>query len=442
MSVQAVLLLGGKGTRLGLTDIPKPMVMVDGVPLLDRTLAALAAAGVERVLALTGHLSNVIENHVADGSRWGLDVTYMREETPRGTAGALRDAADHLEATFLLVYGDVLFNLDLARFIAAGKANGGLGTLFVHPNDHPTDSDLVVMDGQGRVKAFHPKPHPSGLLVRNRANAALHFFDKAIVHWIEESQEAVDLGRDVLPRAARFGAKLHAYNSAEYIKDIGTPERLARAEAALRAGEVAAKSYSNRQRAVFIDRDGVINREVDGITRPDDLDVLPGVAAAIGALNRSTFLAIVATNQPLIAKGFATEGEVDAVHAALDNALAEEGAYLDDLMMCPHHPESGHDGEVEILKVVCQCRKPQPGMLFEAAARHNIDLERSFMIGDRASDWEAAEAAGVTTLLVARDQVFGADPRVSHTSLGEAVAHILSLPHAGAASKAFLEINA
>ncbi|MEM8856327.1 MAG: sugar phosphate nucleotidyltransferase, partial [Pseudomonadota bacterium] len=322
MGVQAVLLLGGKGTRLGLTHMPKPMVMVDGVPLLDRTLSALANGGVRRVLALTGHLSNVIEDHVADGSRWGLDVTFVREERPRGTAGALRDAADHLEPTFLLVYGDVLFNLDLQRFVAAGEANGGLGTLFVHPNDHPFDSDLVATDDAGRVRAFHPKPHDLQRLLRNRANAALHYFDKAIVHWIEETDAPVDLGRGVLPHAARFGARLYAYNSAEYIKDIGTPARLARAEAALRSGEVAAKSYRTPQRAVFIDRDGVINREVDGVLCPKDLELLPGVAAAIGALNRSPFLAIVATNQPLIAKGFASAAEVDAVHAALDQTLA------------------------------------------------------------------------------------------------------------------------
>ncbi|MEM8856107.1 MAG: HAD family hydrolase, partial [Pseudomonadota bacterium] len=227
-----------------------------------------------------------------------------------------------------------------------------------------------------------------------------------------------------------------------YIKDIGTPARLVRAEAALRSGEVAAKSYRTPQHAVFIYRDGVINREVDGVLCPKDLEVLQGVAAAIGALNRSPFLVIVATNQPLIAKGFASAAEVDAVHAALDQTLANEGAYLDDLMMCPHHPERGHKGEVEKLKVVCQCRKPQPGMLLEAAARHNIDLERSFMIGDRESDWKAAVAAGVTPILVARDQVRSADPRVTHTSLADAVAHILSLPQVDKTSETVLKINA
>ena len=397
------ILLGGKGTRLGLQGVPKPMVPFLGRPLLERTVEQLADQGCRRIVFLTGHLGEVIEQAFGDGSRYGVSIDYCAEEVPLGTARATAAARAALGDEFLLLYGDVVFDIDLARFLRAGRANGGDGTLFVHPNDHPYDSDLIERDDTNRITRFLAKPHAADLLARNLVNAGLYYLRPTIFDAIPQEGDLPDWGRDVFPHAVASGYQLHAYSSAEYIKDIGTPARLAKAERHVTAGIVSARARSRPQRAVFMDRDGVINREINGVHTPAALELVPRAAETIAAINQSAFLSIVATNQPDIAKGFFTAGDLDQVHAALERSLSEAGAYVDDILYCPHHPESGHPGEIAELKRVCDCRKPQDGMLRQAAERHNIDLARSYMIGDRAADMAAGKKCGATTILVHRN---------------------------------------
>ncbi|TFF23311.1 HAD-IIIA family hydrolase [Jiella endophytica] len=409
-NVPVAILLGGRGVRLGLTDRPKPMVEFLGRPLLERTVAVLRNQGFTNLVFLTGHLGNVIADHFGDGSRFGVSIAYSHESEPLGTARATAAAVELLGDEFVLLYGDTVFDVDLARLVKAGRANGGDGTLLVHPNDHPFDSDLVVTDLAGRITAFRSKPHPPGLLARNLVNAGLYYMRPTLFDAIPDGADLWDWGRDVFGLAVGGGKQLHAYKTSEYIKDIGTPDRLAKAERAVTTGLVEKRSLRSRQRAVFFDRDGVLNREIDGVHEPAALELLDGVGEVVHAINASQFLSVVITNQPDLAKGFFGFEDLDLVHAELERQLAAQGAYLDAVYFCPHHPERGFAGEVAELKVDCDCRKPRPGMLHRAAEELNIDLSASFFLGDRMSDMAAGKAVGATTIFMENGSSTAAPP--------------------------------
>ena len=380
------------------------MVGFLGRPLLEYTVGHLRDQGFGDLVFLSGYMSQVIEQHFGDGSQFGVSIRYSVESEPLGTAPAAAAAAGLLGDEFLLIYGDVAFDIDLNRFLQRARSFGGHGTLAVHPNDHPEDSDLVVCDPEThRISAFLRKPHDPGLRARNLVNAGAYYLRSKIFEAIPTGVDLCDWGRDVFPAAVRDGYDLYAYRTAEYLKDIGTPARLKKTEGHFESGFVAARSMRRAQRAVFLDRDGVINREIDGVHRASDMQCLEGVAEIISQINKSPFISIGVTNQPDIAKGFMGFDDLEDVHVEMDRQLVAKGGFLDDLLFCPHHPKKGFHGEVTELKRDCSCRKPAPGMLTAAAALYNIDLSQSYMIGDRVTDLMAGRAAGAKTILVHRN---------------------------------------
>jgi histidinol-phosphate phosphatase family protein len=375
------------------------MVDVAGAPLLERIVTGAALQGFSDFLFLNGHRSDVIEQHFGDGSRFGASIEHVVEAEPLGTAGAFNALRDRLTGPFVVIYGDVLMDVDLAAFVRFAQEQGGVGTLFVHPNDHPFDSDLLETDADGRIIAFHPKPHAEGARYPNLVSAALYVLTPAALEYVPLSGTS-DWGRDIFaPLAA--AAPLYAYRSCEYVKDIGTPDRLARAERHLIEGRVARLALRNPKPAVFLDRDGVINEERDGIFSPADVALIPGAAGAIRRFNDAGIPVICVTNQPGLAKGMMSWEDLRAVGAEIDSLLAEEaGSYLDDIRVCPHHPEGGWPGEVAGLKIDCTCRKPADGMLRAAAQFHNLDLSKCWLVGDRYCDIAAAQSAGAHSVLV------------------------------------------
>lgn len=430
--MQAVILAGGKGTRLAQAlgmDIPKPMAPVLGVPLLQRTVELLRDQGITDIILLLHHRADVVREHFGDGSKFGVRVRCIEETSPRGTAGALIDALPQLDEEFLVLYGDTLVDLDFRRMLDFHHSKQADITLFAHPNDHPHDSDLVEVDRKWRVTAVHPYPHPEGSEYRNLVNAALYVMRRDLLtgSWPDG---VMDIAKHAIPRWLQERKAVFAYRGDGYIKDMGTPERLAKVERDLQNGAVSRKSGRTPRMAVFLDRDGTLNVEKGHLTRPDDLELFPGTAGAIRQLNRAGIPVIVITNQPVIARGEADFADVDAIHRRLENLLAKDGAFLDAIFYCPHHPDKGFKGERPELKIKCDCRKPAPSLIDQACALFHIDRANSWFIGDHDRDLECAANAGLQSVLVQTGPTTGrvkcnAQPAFTAPDVAAAIGEIL-----------------
>jgi D,D-heptose 1,7-bisphosphate phosphatase len=431
--MKLVIIAGGKGTRLGLKDIPKPMVEIDSKPLLEHQILLAKRYGIEDIYILSGHLSEVIIDYCGDGSKWNVKITHIVEEIALGTAGAIKQLENTLNDRFIVFYGDTIMDINLANFIEFDtNHNDSIGNIIVHPNDHPHDSDLVEIDKEDKVIQFHSKPHIENKYYANLVNAALYILSPKIFSYIEKDK-MLDFGKDIFPLIIKNHDTMYAYKTTEYLKDMGTPKRLKKVEQDIKSGKVSRLNLTNKQKAIFIDRDGVINREVDNLSDIEDLEILEGVTNAISKINHSEYIAIVITNQPAIAKGFITEKELKEIHKKMDTILGQDGAYTDDLFYCSHHPASGFEGEIKELKIDCECRKPEIGLFLEAAKKYNIDLSKSWMIGDRYVDIKAGKDADCKTVLVKtghngsdRDKYLEVKPTLTCKNLDNAVNMILS----------------
>ncbi len=396
--MQLVIIAGGKGTRLGLKDIPKPMCPINGKPLLEMQIDLAKRYGINEIFILSGHLSQVIIDYFGDGSKFGVNIHHIVESKPLGTAGSLKLLEGTLKERFLVFYGDVVMDFDIKSFIEFDKQNEkSIGSLIVHPGNHPYDSDLVEVNDKKEIIGFLPKPHPKDLLYRNLNNAAVYILSPKIFNEIPNDVNT-DFGKDIFPKIVQDGKLLRAYDTPEYIKDMGTPDRLQHISEDVRSGLVASLNRKNPRRAIFLDRDGTINVNMDTHPTVECFTLLPGVPDAIRLINESLYLAVVVTNQPMIAKGFLTFDQLKLIDKKMETLLGEKRAYLDKIYFCPHHPERGFSGEITELKIQCNCRKPKPGMLLQAAQEMNIDLANSWMIGDSATDVEAGIAAGCKTI--------------------------------------------
>lgn len=407
--MKAVIMAGGRGTRISelFPDIPKPLIPIEGIPVLEREICSLASQGFTDIVLTVSYLHEKIEEHFGDGSRWGVHIEYFVEDTPLGNAGALFQL--NLTEDFLLLNADAVFDVDFNRMVAFHKAHGGLVTLFTHPNSHPYDSGLILANEQGQVEQWLAKEDDRPRYYKNRVNAGLHVISPKVLEAVDGSRVGqkdengktikIDLDRQLLKPLAGTG-KMYCYDSPEYVKDMGTPERYYAVVEDYKKGIVQAKNLKNKQKAIFLDRDGTINKYVGFLRNIDDFELIDGVAQAIRKINASGYLAIVVTNQPVIARGEVTVPQLQEIHNKMETLLGLEGAYLDAIYYCPHHPHKGYAGEVPELKIDCDCRKPKPGMLLKASEDFNIDLSQSYMVGDGENDVKAGIAAGCKTVLL------------------------------------------
>ena len=412
--MKVVIMAGGKGTRIASvrSDVPKPMINICGKPILEHQIDNLKACGLTDIILVIGYLGDKIKEYFGDGSKFGVNIEYFVEDHPLGTAGALFKMPQ-LTEDFLLLCGDVIIDVDFNRFIAFHKEHQAWASLVAHPNGHPYDSSLLVTEIDA-PKTVGGMPEDTHRVIRwmakedertyykNRVNAGIELISpellketmKNFVPRHPETPDKIDLDRDVLKPNIPSG-KIFTYDTPEYIKDMGTPDRFYETEKDIESGKVHARNLKNKQKAIFLDRDGTINKMVGFVTKPEQFELIEGAAEAIKAINKSGYLAIVVTNQPVIARGDCTFEELQTIHDKMETELGKVGAFVDAIYVCPHHTDKGFEGERPEYKCNCDCRKPKPGLLQQAAKDFNIDLSESYMIGDSHRDVEAGENAGV-----------------------------------------------
>lgn len=430
--MQAVIMAGGKGTRLAsiVKDIPKPMFPILGKPILDYQIDSLKKSGISKITIIVGHLGTVIQDHLGNGDEFGVKINYIVENEPLGTAGALYYLKEKIKDDFILLFGDLILDVDFTRFMEFHKEHQAKITLFGHPNSHPYDSDVIVIKQNGNVTGIRSKKEERNYDYHNFVNAGLYCITPDILQEILFPTK-IDLEKDIIAEQIEKGT-VYAYKSTEYVKDMGTPERLNAVSEDVKNGVVAGRSLKQKQKAIFLDRDGTINKYVGFLTRKEQFELIPGVAEAIAKMNASSFLTIVATNQPVIARGECSYEELEQIHMKLETELGKQGSYLDDIFFCPHHPHKGYEGEVPELKIDCKCRKPKTGMLNQAAEKYNIDLSQSWFIGDTTMDVQTGKNAGMRTVLLhtgeaGMDGKYEVEPDYTAKDLLEAVDLVLSL---------------
>lgn len=416
--MKTIIMAGGRGTRISelFPDLPKPLIPIENIPVLEREIISLRDQGFKEIILTVSHMHEKIEAYFGNGKKWGVKIEYFVEETPLGNAGALFKL--NLTEDFLLLNADAVFDVDFNRMVAFHRAHGGLVTLFTHPNSHPYDSGLIIAGEGGEVEAWLAKEDERPKYYKNRVNAGLHVISPKVLELsgidgskVGEKDEngktiKADLDRQLLKPLSGTGM-MFCYDSPEYVKDMGTPERFESVVKDYMNRTVKEKNLKNKQKAVFLDRDGTINKYVGFLRNIEEFELIDGVSKAIKKINASGYLAIVVTNQPVISRGEVTFSQLEEIHNKMETELGLEGAYIDGLYYCPHHPHKGYEGEVVELKIDCDCRKPKPGMLFKAAEDFNIDLSQSYMIGDGENDVKAGLAAGCKTVLINGEGDFG-----------------------------------
>ena len=391
--MKVVIMAGGKGTRIAQVNatVPKPMIPIEGKPILEYQIETLKKQGYTDIILIVGHMGNVIQEYFGDGNAFGVQITYIIEEQPLGTAGALYFLKDEIKDDFLLLNGDIIFDVNIQKFLEYHRKQGTVATILTHPNSHPYDSGIIIADEKKRVINWLHK-EDERLWYKNRVNAGLHILSTRIFDLFTDVKKC-DLDRDILKPLIK-DRELSVYDSPEYIKDMGTPDRYYAVIEDIKSGKVSAKNLKNKQKAIFLDRDGTINKYVGFLTDINQFELLDGVTEAIKMINESGYLAIVVTNQPVIARGEVSVEGLQEIHNKMETLLGQSGAYIDDIFYCPHHPHKGYEGERPEYKIECECRKPKPGMLFTAAEKYNIELSESWMVGDGESDIEAGKNAG------------------------------------------------
>ena len=423
--MKTVIMAGGKGTRAAAIahDVPKPMIPVCGKPILEHQIEVLKKNGLTGITIVVGHLGQQIKDFFGDGSRFGCNISYFSETEPLGTGGALYKL-ENLTSDFILINGDIIFDMDFSRMIdfhkekkASAKA---AATLAVHPNNHPYDSAIIVCGSNNLVTRWLNK-EDERTYYKNLVNSGVHILSPELLRNCPQTKEKIDLDRDIL-KPSISGGRIFAYLTPEYIKDMGTPERFAQVCSDLENGIVKSKNLKIKQKAVFLDRDGTINKFNGFITKPEEFQLIDGAAEAIKKINSLGFLAIVITNQPVIARGEVSLETLDLIHMKMETELGKHGAYIDGIFFCPHHPDKGFPGELAEYKIDCDCRKPKPAMILKAAEKYNIDLSESYMAGDDKRDVQAGINAGCKSIFLS-----GSKDDIKETFNGENVKVFSSL---------------
>lgn len=404
--IKGVIIAGGKGARLGkITEkIPKPMVKIGNFPVLMHQINLLKRYNIKDIIVLTGYRAEIIENYFKNKKIKGVKITCLKSKVDIGQADRVKLAEKRLTDDFIVFFGDIMLDMDLQKLIDFHKKKNSFCTLVLHPNDHPHDSDLVEINDNNKIVAFHLRPREVNQYFTNLVNSGIYVMSPKIFKYIK-SKACIELNFDKHIFSKIFKKEnLFGYNTPEYIKDMGTPKRLKEVTKDYLDGKIKRFNIKNKRKAIFLDRDGVINYDPGNLYDINKFKLLHSVAKAIKLINASEYLAILTSNQPVVAKGLIDVQGAEKINKKMETLLGKEGAKLDAIYFCPHHPDKGYPGENSQYAIQCGCRKPQPGMIKKAQKDLNIDLTKSWTIGNSERDIIAGASAKVKTILVKKNQ--------------------------------------
>jgi D-glycero-D-manno-heptose 1,7-bisphosphate phosphatase len=382
ISRQCAILIGGMGTRLGtLTrETPKPLLPVAGTPFLDVLVREAVRRGFREILLLAGYKAGVVEEY-ASGLKARLpgeyNVTISVEPEPLGTGGALRYASEHLFESFLLLNGDTWFDFNwLDLFDVAGGQSAVAARRVPKADRHET----LGLAADGTVLGIEPRQEGAGSGVVNGGAYVLRKAD------LTPFPDRFSIESDLLPNLVS-SSRLRGREYDGFFLDIGIPETFGAAQRDIPAHQ--------RRPAVFFDRDGVLNHDDNYVGSVDRLRWIDGAKDAVRLANDQGYYVFVVTNQAGVARGHYEEEDVRSLHRWMEDELRNEGATVDDWRYCPFHP----DGSVEQYRSTHSWRKPEPGMVIDLLHTWPVNAERSFLVGDKKSDCDAASAAGIRSAL-------------------------------------------
>ena len=396
--MKIAILIGGKGSRVKKISrtTPKAFLKIGKHSIIDHQLKQLKKLN-KKIFIISNNKISKFNNQLKKKYQH-IGLKILEESTPLGTGGCLKPLQDYVSDSCLIIMGDLIFNIDFKKFYSFHKKNKSDITLLAHPNDHPYDSDLLEINEKNQLIKFHNKPHKKND-IGNLSSSGIFLINKKILKFIKPNKFQ-DLSKDILPKLLKKKIKIYAYNTREYVKDAGTPKRINLVKKHMKTKKFINGNINRKLPAIFLDRDGVINKEYLNKHYQNPKQINEGAISAVKKINENRFLSVMVTNQSAIAKGIVTLDKVKSDHKRLEYQFGLKGAYFDRIYFCPYHPDKGFKGEVKKFKKKSSWRKPDNGMFLQAIKDLNIDIKNSYMIGNSSADYYAAKKTGIKCLII------------------------------------------
>ncbi len=395
-----IITAGGEGSRLKTITkgMPKPLFPIDGISCLERSIKLVKGFNIKNIFILTCYRKELLIDKVNEyNKKYLLNIKVIQEDSPLGECGGLWLLKKELKDEILLINADLIWNIDIKRFFTFHIEHDSDVTLLTHACTHAKDSDLLSESSNKQILNFSLKPHKNNIIPNMYlGNSGIALFNSKILSKINPPKEKPSFCNHILNNINTSNLKVFSYNTSEFVKDIGTPERFVQVERILESNLVNSKSYINKQKCLFIDRDNTLIECADKeyIININQVKLMKDNISKIALIRNKYDLAIIITNQPQISMGLASWDKVISINSYVIQKCLALGLKIDTFSLCPHHYHSGFDGEIIELKQDCFCRKPKPGLFLKESYFRNIELSESVMIGDSETDEIASLRAG------------------------------------------------
>ena len=399
---EAVVACGGLGTRLkNITGtIPKPLFPINGKSTIERCIEEIKNNSISSVLITLGYKNESFLKFIKKlEKKFSINIDIFVEKTPLGECGALWLIKENLNNDFFFINGDLIFSIDFNRLICFHKRLASNLTLVTHTSDHPNDSDLISAPNGTLIEDIFIKDSSKNIdRYGYLGNSGICLINKSLLEAIKPPKinQSNSIFHHIVKNAFHLNKNIFSYNTTEYIKDMGTPERFNLVKEDLVLNKVNLKNYNKKQKALFLDRDNTLIRCDIGkyILNEKQIEFIDENINRISVIAKEFDLVCLVTNQPVISMGKLTIYQLEKINSNIVKYCLTKGLKIDVITFCPHHPHKGFKDEVKILKKDCFCRKPNPGLILEQAFLRNVNLKDSLMIGDSDNDSQAAEKSG------------------------------------------------